>query len=120
MLPFYGDVVQIEHPGTVEDTYGNVRPSFEPSALGYISATVQAHVQPGRTTTAGSIETRGAGDRNQVITDLRAWVDGGTHVCARCRVTWHDAIWDVDGEPQQWAAPFVPGHVEFRAVRGSG
>ena len=120
MLPFYGDVVQIEHPGTVEDTYRNVTLSWQPSAVGYTSATVPAHVQPGRTTGTSSRESRGAGDRNQVITEIRIWVDGGVHACAQCRITWHDAVWDVDGTPQEWAAPFASGHVEIRAVRGSG
>jgi head-tail adaptor len=120
MLPFTGDQITIEHPGTVEDVYGNVTPSFDNGATGYVTATLPAHVQPGRTTGSNSTESRGAGDRTQVITEIRVWIGAGPHACAQCRLTWHDQVWDVSGQPQEWSSPFLPGHIEIRAVRGSG
>lgn len=122
MLPFTGDEVTVEHPGYVADQYQNLTPSFDEDAEGYSTATVPAHVQPGGNARqgGGSTETRGSGDRNQVVTTIKVWIEPGTHVCAQCRLTWQALSWDVQGDPQQWSSPLVPGHTEIRAVRSAG
>lgn len=109
-LPMYGSTVTLKNPGTVEDTYGNKLPSWEPDADGYAEAEVAAHVQPDSST-----EDRGAGERDQVVTAYRIWLDRGITVGPLTRIEWAGLVLDVDGQPERW-----PTHTELRAVVSSG
>lgn len=107
MLPAYGETITVQNPTETTDTYQNRTLSFSDPD----ETTVRAHVQP-----ASTSKQRGSRDRTQVVTSFRFYVDSGTPVTARSRVLWAGRTLDVDGEPEVWSPPFLPGHVEFVGV----
>lgn len=111
MLPLLTDTVTIVR-ASLATGYGNSRTYGWDAAT---RTTVLGCVQP-----SASSERTGARDR--VDTSYRVFLPGTVDVEATDRIEWGGGVFEVDGEPQRWPAPFgsSPHHIELTMSRVVG